>query len=128
MVNKARQFVTMKMKRRQNLRSQKQSTKEMLKIKKMMSDQLKMKQHSVQKEIEEEEIQQLHMEKAEKKKKLEMSAYKVNDEESKSYLEIPVKEGKKWPSKITSDDAPEKKKKVGVSTEMSKNDENETVI
>jgi len=43
MVNKARQFVTMKMKRRQNLRSQKQSTKEMLKIKKMMSDQLKMK-------------------------------------------------------------------------------------
>lgn len=128
MVNKARQFVTMKMKRRQNLRSQKQSTKEMLKIKKMMSDQLKMKQHSVQKEIEEEEIQQLHMEKAEKKKKLEMSAYKVNDEESKSYLEIPVKEGKKSPSKITSDDAPEKMKKVGVSTEMSKNDEDETVI
>ena len=86
-----------------------------------------MKQHSVQKEIEEEEIQQLHMEKAEKKKKLEMSAYKVNDEESKSYLEIPVKEGKKSPSKITSE-APEKKKKVGVSTEMSKNDEDETVI
>ena len=38
MVNKARQFVTMKMRRRQNLRSQKQNTKDMLKIKKMMSD------------------------------------------------------------------------------------------
>ena len=38
MVNKARSFVTMKMKRRQNMRSQKQETKNMLKLKKMMGD------------------------------------------------------------------------------------------
>ena len=75
-----------------------------------------MKQHSVQKEIEEEQIQKL--EKAEKKRKLEMSAYKVNDEESKSYLEIPVKEGKKSPSKISNGDSREKRKKAGVSTEL----------
>ena len=98
----------------------------MLKIKKMMSDQMKLKQHSVQKEIEEEQIEKL--EKAEKKK-LEMSAYKVNDEESKSYLEIPVTEGKKSPSKINgSSDAADKKKKNGVITELFENDQNETVI
>ena len=84
-----------------------------------------MKQHSVQKEIEEEQIQKL--EKAEKKRKLEMSAYKVNDEESKSYLEIPVKEGKKSPSKISNGDSKEKRKKAGVSTELQEN-EDETVI
>ena len=84
-----------------------------------------MKQHSVQKEIEEEQIQKL--EKAEKKRKLEMSAYKVNDEESKSYLEIPVKEGKKSPSKISNGDSKDKKKKSGVSTELQEN-EDETVI
>lgn len=84
-----------------------------------------MKQHSVQKEIEEEQIQKL--EKAEKKRKLEMSAYKVNDEESKSYLEIPVKEGKKSPSKIINGDNKEKKKKTGVSMELQEN-EDETVI
>ena len=84
-----------------------------------------MKQHSVQKEIEEEQIQKL--EKAEKKRKLEMSAYKVNDEESKSYLEIPVKEGKKSPSKISNGDSKEKRKKAGVSTELQDN-EDETVI
>lgn len=40
-----------------------------------------------------------------------MSDYKVNDEESKSYLEIPVKEGKNSPSKVVNG---ENKKKSGV--------------
>jgi hypothetical protein len=38
LVNKARSFVTMKMRRRQNMRTQKQDTKNMLKIKKLMGD------------------------------------------------------------------------------------------
>lgn len=55
LVNKARTFVTMKMKRRQNMREQKAEVKDMVRMKRMMSDKLADKQEEVIKAIMENE-------------------------------------------------------------------------
>lgn len=51
LVNRARSFVTMKMKRRQNLRDQKKDGKNLKRLRKILSDQL-MSQQGMQQEIE----------------------------------------------------------------------------
>lgn len=48
LVNRARSFVTMKMKRRQNLRDQKKEGKNLKKLRKLLSDQLMSQQGQMQ--------------------------------------------------------------------------------
>lgn len=51
LVNKARSFVTMKMRKRQNMRVQKQAAKGLLKFKKMMANQLALRSETINAEI-----------------------------------------------------------------------------
>ncbi len=55
LVNKARSFVTMKMKKRQILRKQKQDSKELVKMKKALVEQLSQKKAEIEAEIQEPE-------------------------------------------------------------------------
>lgn len=53
LVNRARTFVTMKMRKRQNLRDQKSETKKMLHMKKMLSERMQDQQEDIIKAIQE---------------------------------------------------------------------------
>ena len=120
LVNKARSFVTLKMKRRQNMRAQKQDTKNMLKMKKLMGDQLKFQQLSVQKEIESELIQK--MEKKEQKEqkqqtKEDSKEQSAEEQEEQEDVVIEIKNATKKKDKKRAQ--PEKQKKE-ISVEESK--------
>jgi hypothetical protein len=54
LINKASSFVTLKMRKRQNIRMQKQEVKELKKVRKMMQNQLSQQSHQLQKELFEE--------------------------------------------------------------------------
>ena len=120
LVNKARSFVTLKMKRRQNMRAQKQDTKNMLKMKKLMGDQLKFQQLSVQKEIESELIQKMEKKEQKEQKQQTKEDSKEQSAEKQEEQEDVVIEIKNATKKKDKKRAQPEKQKKEISVEESK--------